>query len=338
MSFPPVGAPIMVTVTAKNGEVGKFIGAYAPEDEFILRPLPGKRYIQQFPMYPNQPNGGNYALGKNKEAVDPYQDLVDVWGIDEMHFPGLNLTWESLKPLTKHTEDEILEDLLKIKDPSYDPKSFIHLKCKKNPRVIKASLQEDPLILKHLSVNDGLTYELLIELVEEEGTFLEVVPITYKTYEICLAAVRTDPNALQFVPESIKENPDFCDLVIDYNPDIFDEVPVNMLSEEMIIKLIDQNPVSIYYISFDQMSPKMITKILDKNPLLISSIPDDKLTDEMIIEALDKNPRIIDKISYDRLTDEMITKALDKNPNIINVRSIKNKVGLFKVNVKFLSL
>jgi hypothetical protein len=34
----------------------------------------------------------------------------------------------------------------------------------------------------------------------------------------------------------------------------------------------------------------------------------------------------------------MITKALDKNPNIINVRSIKNKVGLFKVNVKFLSL
>jgi hypothetical protein len=33
----------MVTVTTKNGEVGKCIGIYA--DEFVLRP--GKRYSQQ---------------------------------------------------------------------------------------------------------------------------------------------------------------------------------------------------------------------------------------------------------------------------------------------------
>lgn len=92
MSLPPIGAPIMVTATA-NGEVGKFIGTYFPEigwsqvKQFVLRPLPGKRYIEQFPMYPNQELGWNFVFEMDKEEVNPEQLRVDIFNVDRMVFP-----------------------------------------------------------------------------------------------------------------------------------------------------------------------------------------------------------------------------------------------------------
>jgi hypothetical protein len=63
MSLPPIGASISVTSTAKNGEIGKFFGTYSPENgQFVLRPLPGKRYIQQFPMFMEQGLGWDYEI------------------------------------------------------------------------------------------------------------------------------------------------------------------------------------------------------------------------------------------------------------------------------------
>lgn len=63
MSLPLIGASISVTSTAENGEIGKFFGTYSPENgQFVLRPLPGKRYIQQFPMFMEQGFGWDYEI------------------------------------------------------------------------------------------------------------------------------------------------------------------------------------------------------------------------------------------------------------------------------------
>ena len=49
---PPPGESIELTAIS-NREVGKFYGTYVPGDgtHFALDPLPGKKFVQQLPMY-----------------------------------------------------------------------------------------------------------------------------------------------------------------------------------------------------------------------------------------------------------------------------------------------
>ena len=87
-SLPPTGTPIVVTTT-RDGQVGKFFGTYDRDDEFILGPLPGKYHIFQLPMYKNQGQGWQYSYPpKKKEGVDPHQELVELYGVTHMRFPG----------------------------------------------------------------------------------------------------------------------------------------------------------------------------------------------------------------------------------------------------------
>ena len=87
-SLPPTGTPIVVTAT-RDGQVGKFFGTYDGDDEFILGPFPGKYHIFQLPMYKNQGQGWQYSYPpKKKEGVDPNQELVELYGVTHMRFPG----------------------------------------------------------------------------------------------------------------------------------------------------------------------------------------------------------------------------------------------------------
>jgi len=258
-STPPIGAPIMVTSRTKNGEVGKFIGTYSPEqDQFVLRPLPGKRYVEQFPMFPNQSLGWEFALDfeEEKEAVDPNQIRVDIFGVDRMVFPNGYM------------------DLHLDFDPGSVPDTFTWTLFKdtevrtgdKRPSEIKTRVKADPTFLKLKKGNDGLTFEILMDLMNENGTWLEYVYYTCKTYDICLAAVRNTSDAIKFVPPYIiEENPIFYEIAIEDNPEMITEVPVTMLTKKMIHTALTKNP-NIRYL------PSMKTK-LNRIPYEDAPIP-----------------------------------------------------------------
>jgi hypothetical protein len=233
MSLPPVGTPIMVTTT-KNGKTGKFIGIYSREEgRFVLRPLPGKLYIQQFPMYRNQEHGLDYYRPCDeadeefeKEGIVPDQIRVDVWGADHLKFPLDNhhpnsFTWESLKPET--------------------------IPADKTPDAIKAMVRKDHSSLKYIPQDDGLTAEVVIDLMNENGLWLSHVQDEFKTQEICLAAVRQTIDAFQFVPREIKMRyPVFYEMVVDHDPEFILHIPPTKLTKELIARALDKNPNIIY--------------------------------------------------------------------------------------------
>jgi hypothetical protein len=233
---PLVGAPIMVTVTARNGEIGKFIGTYAPEnDEFVLRPLPGKRYIQQFPMFPNQQLGWDYAVKpKDKEEVDPDQIRIDVWGEDRMVFPGGHL----FDPFTGTHNPTLLTDTF-----TWEPLENIVIPANKTPDAIKAKVRDDPSSLKKMTLNDGLTAEVLIDLMNENGTWLSHLQDEFKTLEICLAAARQTLDAFSLISSDIiNDYPIFYKIAIDHDPLLIASIPPSKLTEDLIARALAKNP------------------------------------------------------------------------------------------------
>lgn len=97
---PPPGESIELTCISSNGEEGKFYGTYVPGEgtHFALDPLPGKKFVQQLPMYRFQGLGWDYEKPpinddgevdeKEKKDIDDVQVLVDLWGVPRMKFPA----------------------------------------------------------------------------------------------------------------------------------------------------------------------------------------------------------------------------------------------------------
>lgn len=257
MSLPTEGDCIMVTTTAENGEVGKFIGVYAPEDgKFVLQSLTSKHYIQQLPMYPNQGNGWKYAIKWRKnEPVDPNQIRVDVWGEDRMEFPGgldeekymhdMMAQRSSTPDPLMQEEDEEIGNTRQTYTKTFtwspaEPKEKIPYD--KSYGAIFEKVSTKPSLLTTITPNDGLTAEVLEMLMEHNGSWLYYVKTKYKTVEICTAAIRETPEALTFIPKKIlSEDPIIYEIAVEHDPDLISQVPRNMLTEEMIRSALAKN-------------------------------------------------------------------------------------------------
>lgn len=72
---PTSGESIELTSFSENGEVGKFYGTYVPGDgkHFALDPLPGKKFVQQLPMYKFQGLGWDYEKVDDEEEKNGYR-------------------------------------------------------------------------------------------------------------------------------------------------------------------------------------------------------------------------------------------------------------------------
>lgn len=95
----------------------------------------------------------------------------------------------------------------------------------------------------------------------ENGTWLEYVNFMYKTYDICLAAVRQTLKAFAFVPLDIKEeNPIFYEIAIEENPEMIDKVPVTILTKDMLRTALTKNPNIVY---LNSMKAKLKRRLPD---------------------------------------------------------------------------
>ena len=83
------------------------------------------------------------------------------------------------------------------------------------------------------------TPELCIRAINEWPHALEFVPKALKTTELCAAALKKSANVLSFVPDDILNSPKFWLAVVSANYKLLDNVPENLLTEE--IKLIAKN-------------------------------------------------------------------------------------------------
>lgn len=135
-------------------------------------------------------------MKKKKTDIDPIEVRVDLWDNVHMQFPGgedpdqLRYTWTLEKdvPVKEDLQAASLpEDILEAEKK---PTQIYNLAHRKYPEVIKAAVRKYPKLIENLDPRYGLTNELLVELMKENGTWLRLVNVKYKTLDVCLAAIR----------------------------------------------------------------------------------------------------------------------------------------------------
>lgn len=235
-SLPAIGDKISVTSTSKNGEISTFYGTYTVREEmqeershdppFVLRPLPNKIYIEQYPNYPGQGGPGwdyDEFMGYNEAEKSELGPLgskpVDLWGTTSMVFPRNGndvFTWELLKPFTRKTA---------------------------KTEALKAEIEQKPYKLRDTFPGHGLTPELLVELMNVNGLWLQYVSSDkFKTREICLAAINQNATAIRHVPDNM--------------------LKPSKTSSELISAAIEKQPNIIYF----ELKPVLLQQIKDYDP------------------------------------------------------------------------
>jgi hypothetical protein len=142
-------------------------------------------------------------------------------------------------------EEEILEDIQRVTD---DPFQLQFTKHSHNSRVILAAIQKNPNVILDIPHED-LTFPILKEVLEKDGTLLQRIPERLRTKEVCLVAIRQTEDAIVFIPSYIKNSPEnkiFYEILIEHDPQHLNVVPKQMLTEQLIRKALSINPNIIY--------------------------------------------------------------------------------------------
>jgi hypothetical protein len=134
---------------------------------------------------------------------------------------------------------DVIEDIVAV---TQDPMLLFTLKNRTHPDVIKAAIMKKPFVLQSLKPEDGLTHELLMDLMNKNGTWLKFVDNQYVTLDLCLVALRQTPNALKFVPSKIKTEHLFYETALEANPALIKVIPIATLTETMARIAYTKNP------------------------------------------------------------------------------------------------
>ena len=102
------------------------------------------------------------------------------------------------------SEEEIREDIAKVMK---NPSTLNRLQHRKHPRVIIAAVRTRPNMLENILPSQGLTEDVVEELMKENGKWLLFVPKMAKTRFVCLTALHQTDKAIDFVPKEMKDNP-----------------------------------------------------------------------------------------------------------------------------------
>lgn len=139
-------------------------------------------------------------------------------------------------------EDELLRDIEKA---SAQPTKLYTIVHRQHPRVLKAAVRARPPILENLSSRVGLTPEVVDELMEENIDWFKLLPVSVKTREVCLNALRDSDKLLSYIPNHIKNDPEdpiFYEMAIDHNAANITKVPPAMLTEALMTRAFTKSP------------------------------------------------------------------------------------------------
>ena len=97
---------------------------------------------------------------------------------------------------------------------------------------------------------NGLSYEICLEAVKQNGDVLRYVPEDLKTSEICLTAVEQDGMALEHVPKDLK-TPEIHLAAVKQNGDALRYVPKDFRTPEICLAAVKQDGWALRYVPKD---------------------------------------------------------------------------------------
>jgi hypothetical protein len=153
------------------------------------------------------------------------------------------------------------------------------------------------------------TYELCKTLIESCPTFLQYIPIEFKSYELCLSAVSKWVYALQWTPEEHKTY-DLCKIAVLKNSQALHYIPDYHKSYELCFIAAKNDPDSISWIPPQIKSYGFYLDVIGywaffHGPEMMMLIPENYRSIEMYIMAVQGNVRCISHLPLE-VKDEVM--------------------------------
>ena len=113
-------------------------------------------------------------------------------------------------------------------------------------------------------LHEGKTYEEYLELVKEKGLSLAFVPDEYRTYELCLEAIKVNPNMnIDCVPDKHKTY-ELCFEVVknSFLNRILSIIPDKHRTYELCLEAVKRSPINIQYVPFKHRTYELCLETL----------------------------------------------------------------------------
>lgn len=172
---------------------------------------------------------------------------------------------------------KIKKGKITIEDLYLDNKKAITTTTYKNitEDICLAVIDKDPFDLPRIP-EEKRTYRVCYEAVSKDGYLLKYVPRDIITYNICLKAVSKESlysSPLQFVPSKFKSY-EICVEALKWNYDAIQYVPKKYRIQSRIIRAIQYNPLAISVLKPREISYKAAHTAVKKDIRTILYVPD----------------------------------------------------------------
>ncbi|MCL2128744.1 MAG: DUF4116 domain-containing protein [Treponema sp.] len=136
--------------------------------------------------------------------------------------------------------------------------------------------------------------EFCLALVKSEGRALEYVPETLRTREICLAAVQKDGQALEYVPEALRTE-EICTAAAkqeeedefpwENNDNTLENVPEMLKTAELCLASLQHNRAALKYVPKELIDGDFLLAAVKRNCQIFIDIPEEQITEELCLVA-----------------------------------------------------
>ena len=228
---------------------------------------------------------------------------------------------------------------------------------KNNKYLIKNAIKKNGTYYRFASDNLKHNLEIINLAIESNGLALEYVPIEIVEnddyYYLSEKAIKNEKLALKFccgkmrnnkekvlfclksfqsstlytcISNELKNDSEIIDICLNYNPNIYIELPEDVKEDLRIIhRILDMNPMLYNRIPEKYKTDKKILfSVLEKNYKMLQYFPEIiKNDNEILIKALQRN---LNSLSYFSKRDEVINKEIIS----ISIRRLKKDINNFK--------
>lgn len=217
------------------------------------------------------------------------------------------------------------------------------------PKLVNRLILDNPSSLA-LIPSQAISRKHILNLVKHNGLDLREVRLSSLDHlinqEICIAAIKSNPDAHAFVPIEYQTS-EYINLLLIEKPEFVQRIDVTQRDSQNIKSIIESNPILLRFLPMNERDYDSCVKAVTQDHTLIQYVPEDIYDSSEFMEfasELDyfKNPK--EAFSPPLIRKSFANYLFDKNPQIyqylplsIKDKDLANKAVLFDPSNIFLT-
>jgi hypothetical protein len=162
----------------------------------------------------------------------------------------------------------------------------------------KAAEERDARAPEVEDAGNAPAYDEWFALAERNGAYLQFVPETFKTPELCRAAVRSNGEGLGAVPAALKTEP-LCLAAVKSAPSALQYAPPSLKTPALYLAAVEADGAAIHNVPQARRSPELCLAAVRQNGALLRYAPEASKTLEVCLAAVAQNPAAIARVPSD---------------------------------------